>query len=126
MEEQELYQRNKGGRPRKTIKKDQLLAVKCTREDRQSIIDKALKSGLTLSEFLLEMALTGKIDCHKKTLPREVLNLTATLNHMAANLNQLARRRNGPDELNALERTRLKQLCLQLKNLALDIKSHVK
>jgi hypothetical protein len=54
------------------------------------------------------MGLTGKIDRREKALPKEVLELTGTLNHMAANLNQIAKKRNGVEELNALDRATLK------------------
>ena len=55
-------------------------------------------------------------------LPREVLQLTATLNHTAANLNHIARKRNSMDEMNAIEQTELNQLSRQVKELADEIK----
>ena len=41
---------------------------------------------------------------------------------MAPNLNQIEKKRNGTDELNALERADLNSLSLQVKQLAVDIK----
>lgn len=43
---------------------------------------------------------------------------------MAANLNQIAKIRNQPEELNALERAQLQQLRTELAILAADIKKH--
>ncbi len=61
----------------------------------------------------------------QKTLPKEVLFFTATLNHMAANMNQIAHKRNCNDELNAIERAELNVLSQQVKQLVNDIKSYL-
>ena len=45
-----------------------------------------------------------------KTIPKEVLMLSGALNHVGALLNQVAKKRNSNDELNALERADLKLL----------------
>src|ERR1700761_5590220 len=100
MEEQRKISRNKGGRPKKAIKKDQILAVKCSLFERRAIEVRAKSVNLTISEYLREMALTGKIDIYDKALPKEVLAMSGTLNHMAANLNQIAKKRNSNEELN--------------------------
>jgi hypothetical protein len=125
MEQQNAQTKNKGGRPRKAVKKDQLLAIKCTRSERFIIESRAQSANLNVSEYLREIALTGKIDRQEKALPGEVLNLTATLNHMAANLNQIARKRNSMEELSPLERANLKIQSLQVKELAIQIKSYL-
>ncbi|NLU90632.1 plasmid mobilization protein [Chitinophaga sp. Ak27] len=125
MEQQNAQTKNKGGRPKKAVKKDQLLAVKCTRSERFIIESRAQSANLNVSEYLREIAMTGKIDRQEKALPGEVLNLTATLNHMAANLNQIARKRNGMEELSPLERANLKIQSLQVKELAIQIKSYL-
>lgn len=120
------YQMNrKGGRPKKPVKRDQQITVACTLSERNAIKYKATSAGLTNSEYLRQMGLTGKIDRHQKVLPKEVLLLTGTLNHLAANLNQIAKRRNSMDELNAIERAELQQQSRQLKGLAGEIKKHV-
>lgn len=126
MEGTKTYIRNKGGRPRKAIKKDQLLGVKCTLPDRGAIEANAKLANLSVSEYLLKMALTGKIDRREKVFPKEILQLTGTLNHLAANINQIAKKRNGKDELNALERFDLQAQSDQLKELAQQIKNHLK
>ena len=123
MEEKKITTKNKGGRPKKAIKKDQLLAVKCSLYERRAIEARAKSANLSISEYLREMAMTGKIDRHEKALPKEVLELTGTLNHMAANLNQIAKKRNGVEELNALERATLKVQSGELKSIAAHIKT---
>ena len=61
MEEQRTVTRNKGGRPKKAVKKDQILAVKCSLFERKAIEARAKSVNLTVSEYLREMALTGKV-----------------------------------------------------------------
>ena len=125
MEEQRTVTRNKGGRPKKAVKKDQILAVKCSLFERRAIEARAKSTNLTVSEYLREMALTGKIDIRQKTFPKQVLALSGTFNHIAANLNQIAKKRNSGEELNALERAELKVQSGELKALAVEIKSYL-
>jgi hypothetical protein len=125
MEEQNVTTKNKGGRPKKAVKKDQLMAIKCTLYERKVIEARAKSANLSISEYLREIGLTGKIDRRDKALPKEVLNLTAALNHMGANLNQIAKKRNGADELSPLERAELKVQSGHLKEIAVQIKSYL-
>ncbi len=129
MEETKVAKANhsrKGGRPKKAVKCDQKLTLMCALVERKVIEAKATLALLTVSEYLRTIALSGKIDSRQKALPKEVLALTATINHMAANLNQIARKRNGIDELNALERAELEYFSKQFKSLASDIKNYLK
>lgn len=123
MEEQNDTKKNKGGRPKKVVKRDQLLAIKCTLYERKIIEAKAKKMNLTVSEYLREIGLTTKIDYRNKALPKEVLSLTGMLNHMAANLNQIAKKRNSNDVLSPLERAELMVRSGQVKDLAVQIKN---
>lgn len=125
MEEQNVITKNKGGRPKKAVKKDQLMAIKCTLYERKVIEARAKSANLSVSEYLREIGLTGKIDRRNKALPKEVLSFTAMLNHMAANLNQIAKKRNGIDELSPLERAELKVQSGQVKEVAAQIKSYL-
>ena len=120
------YIKGKGGRPKKPLKKDQLLQLKCTLVDRKVIQAKAKLANLSVSEYLREMGLSGKIDRREKIFPKEILQLTGTINHLAANLNQIAKKRNGIDELNAFERVELKMQSDELKRLAEEIKKYLK
>jgi hypothetical protein len=72
------------------------------------------------------MGLTGKIDGTKKALPKEVLLFTGTLNHLAANMNQIAHKRNRDDVLNALERAELQHDATAVRQLAKEIKSYLR
>ena len=125
MEQVKAQENRKGGRPKKIIQRDQQITVVCTLLERKAIEYKAKSISLTKSEYLRQIGLTGKIDMHKKVLPKEVLQLTGNLNHIAANLNQVAKKRNSMDELNAIERAELQQLSRQFKELAGEIKKYL-
>ena len=125
MEQVERKFNSKGGRPKKAVKRDQQITVACSLMERKSIEHKAQSSSLTNSEYLRQMGLTGKIDSRLKVLPKEVLHMTAALNHLGANLNQVAKKRNSLDELNAIERAELNQLSRQVKELAGEIKKYL-
>jgi hypothetical protein len=125
MEKQRTTTRNKGGRPKKAVKKDQLLAVKCSLYERRAIEAKAKSVNLSISEYLREIALTGQIHRRENVLPKEVLELTGMLNHSAANVNQIAKKRNSGEELNALERAELKVLSGELNDAAVRIKTYL-
>ena len=122
MEEQNETKKNNGGRPKKVIKRDQLLAIKCTLYELKIIESKAKKANLTVSEYLREIGLKVKIDYRNKALPKEILSFTGVLNHIAANLNQIAKKRNSNDELSPLERAQLKVQSGDVKDLAVQIK----
>ena len=116
--------KKRGGRPKKPVKRDRQLAVMCTLVERTIIAHKAKTANLCISEYLRNLGVNGKIDMRKKALPAEVLKSIGTLNHMAANLNQIAKKRNGFDELNAIERAELQYLSGQFKELAKTIKNY--
>ena len=126
MKQVQKQKNRKGGRPPKAVKRDQQITVSCTLLERKAIEYKAGSNGLSNSEYLRQMGLSGKIDSQEKVLPKEVLLLTGTLNHTAANLNQIAKKRNSMDELNAIERAELNQLSRQCKELAGEIKNYLK
>ena len=125
MEEQKTKAKNKGGRPKKAVKKDQIMAFKCTLFERRAIEARAKSTNLLPSEYLREMGLTGKIDRREKALPKEVLEKIGTINHVAANVNQIAKKRNSGEELNALERASLKVISGELKGAAVLIKIYL-
>ena len=115
----------KGGRPTKAIKKDQLLGVKCSLLERNAIEFKAKESNVSVSEFLRKLCMSGKIDMKIITVSKEIFQFKGLLNHLAANLNQVAKKRNRMDELNALERADLQLLSGQVKQMAEDIKNYL-
>ncbi len=99
--------KKKGGRPKKQIKKGQSITVKCSLFEKKAIEAKAKSANLDKSNYLRELGLTGKIDRREKTLPPEVLEFKAVLLHDAANLNQIAKKRNSNEGLSPLERADL-------------------
>jgi Mobilization protein NikA len=124
MEELENKLKNKGGRPVKAIKKSRVLTLKCSNYERMIIQAKAKKVNLTLSEYLREMALSGKVSLQGKALPKEVLEMTGTLNHMAANLNQLAKKSNSVTEvLTKTDFLVMKWLSDELRGIAIKLKN---
>lgn len=125
MKDKKIIPKNKGGRPKAADKKDQLLGVKCSLSERKLIEEKAGLVNLSVSEYLRQMGLTGYINIRKKVLPSEILKLTGTLNHTAANLNQIAKKRNGIEPLSAVERAELQTLSGQIKQLAWNIKQYL-
>ena len=126
METVKTFATNKGGRPKKPVRKDHVLTLKCSLTEKCIIEAKAKKSGLTISQYLRAAAMNGKIDMPKKTLPPEVLQLSATLNHLAANLNQIAKKRNSFEQLDAIERAGLELQSKELKIIAATIKHYLR
>jgi hypothetical protein len=126
MDNEEKPRKHAGGRPKKYVRRDQQLAVMCNRVERMIIEAKAENANVSVSEFLRDLALDGQFDRRIKKLPKEILLFTSTLNHLAANLNQVAKKRNREEELNAIERAELSVLSAQIKQLATDIKTYLK
>ena len=124
--EQQKQKRRKGGRPKKPVKKDQLLGVKCTLLERRFVQHKAEAAKLSVSEYLLKMGLDGKITVREKHLPIEVLKLLTGLSSLGNNLNQIARKRNSGDEINALERAELQQMETEIMRIIGEIKPCLK
>ncbi|MFT4156183.1 plasmid mobilization protein [Parafilimonas sp.] len=120
-----INHKNKGSRPKKTIQRSHRLRVACSALELEIIEGKAKQVQLTISEFLREAALNSQIFSRQKTLPKEVLEFTAQLNHLAANVNSLAYKNNAAQIFNAFERLELKQLAADVKQLAQDIKNHL-
>jgi hypothetical protein len=124
MESEKDHTKHKGGRPKKDVKRSEQLAVMCTSVERTVIEYKAKTANMSVSEFLRTLALKGQVDTRKKVLPQEVLQGIATINHVAANVNQIAKKRNSFDELNAMERAELQWIVGQLKQYVNDFKNY--
>ncbi len=110
--------RNKGGRPKKAIRKNKTITVKCSALDKLMIKVKAKEMNMSVSEFLRETGLNRKIDSHIKELPKEVLEMRNRLNQVAANLNQVAKKKNMGEPFNALERAEAAEVSLLVKQSA--------
>lgn len=123
----ELSKRNnKGGRPKVKSKRDQQLAVMCTLEERNLIEQKAKQFNSPVSVWLRSLALQGQTGSIKKSIPKDVLLFTATLNHLAANINQLTKKHNQYDLFSDAEINQLQELVTEVKQLATEIKNSLR
>jgi hypothetical protein len=117
--------RNKGGRPKKTIRRDEQLAVMCTIIERKAIEHKAKLASISVSEFLRTLGVKGQVDRKIKVLPKEILQMIGTLNHMAANLNQVAKKKNRDEPFNDMERDEFMQLIKEITEVAKKIRNYL-
>jgi hypothetical protein len=122
MEQQELQQKNKGGRPPKSIKRTIVLSLKCTAEEEELIREKASSASLTVSEYLREAGISTRV-IRQKQMPEGVLKQQALWANIASNLNQIAKKRNGLDELTGYERAVLKAEVEDLKRLKAEFRN---
>ncbi|OKS86052.1 plasmid mobilization protein [Mucilaginibacter polytrichastri] len=116
---------NPGGRPKVPHKRRTAVSVMCTLIEKKIIEANAKRVGMNPSVFLRNLGLNTRIELRIKTLPKPVLEMRGTLNHIAANLNQIARRRNRGDDLNAMERAMLDQDVRSLRALVKNINTYV-
>ena len=117
--------KNKGGRPKKNIRRDEQLAVMCTIIERKAIEYKAKLANISVSEFLRALGLKGQVGMKIKALPKEVLEFRGILSHMAANLNQVAKKRNREESFNDMERDEFMQLSKDIQEVIQQIKSYL-
>lgn len=117
--------KKKTGRPMKAVKKNQQLAVMCTELERRIIQQNADKANCTISQYLRELGINAKVEIRIKSISPEVLAFSGMLNHVAANLNQIARKRNMDEELSAIQRAELNYLSSEIKGIAQTIKDHL-
>ena len=122
----DIVRKQKGGRPKKEIKQNEFIGMKCSVHQKNLLKQKAETVGLSLSEFLRETALRGQAVRQIKALPQEVLQFTGMLNHLAANINQIAKQCNIYNQLTPAETIELKVLSMQIKQLAIDIKNYLR
>ncbi len=118
--------KGKGGRPVKVVKKNITLTIKCTLEEEMYIKAQAKHGGITVSEYLRTLSVSGKVVMEIRTIDLQVLKLTAAINHDDALLNQIAKKRNSNDELNAFERAELMMLTGRLKMIVSKIEKRLK
>jgi len=115
----------RGGRPKVLHKKREALSVMFNLLEKKIIQVNARNSGRSVSVFLRELGLNGRVNMKVKSLPKSVLQLIGTLNHTAANLNQIAKKRNRGDDLDPVERALLNQEVRGLQSIVMEIKKHV-
>lgn len=86
--EKENTGKNRGGRPRKTGNRAINFSIRFTNPERFVLKEKAKLAGITLSNYIRQAALTGKI--FSKISPKEQA-LLRSLSGIAGNLNQLTK-----------------------------------
>ncbi len=118
--------KRRGGRPVKPVKRKKTLTIKCTSVEELLIKAQAKQGGITVSEYLRTLGVKGKVVMQIKTIDPEVLKLTGALNHDGALLNQIAKKRNSNEELNAFERAELIMLTGRLKMIVSEIEKCLK
>ncbi len=118
------HRNTKGGRPPKEIKRNKTITIHCSAFEQRLLKTKSKEAGITVSEYLREIGLAGKIDRRKIEFPNEALLLNGRLNHIAANLNQIAKKRNSGEDIGAFMRTQLDELCDQLHLITQSIKTY--
>lgn len=122
--EQPKRHNSKGGRPPKEVKRNKTITVHCSAFEQRLLKEKGKEAGLTVSEYLREIGLSGKIDRKKMEFPKDALWLKGTLNHMAANLNQIAKKRNSGEILSVYMREQLQEFCDQFHALSITIRNY--
>lgn len=103
----EKSKRKPGGRPKSLLPADRKVGIRLTHIQFKLIEAYAIKSEMTISEYMRTMALKGKVELFKRSFPKEAINLISTFNHIAANINNLAHRNNRGDFLTPEDRKRL-------------------
>ena len=124
METIKKHNKSKGGRPPKEIKRNKTITVHCSAFEQRLFKEKGKEAGITVSEYLREIGLTGKIDRPKREFPKDALLLKGALNHIAANLNQIAKKRNSGENLSVYMREQLEELSEQLHTLSITIRNY--
>lgn len=84
----EQQQKNTGGRPVKTIKKEVIIRVRVDRQQLFVLKHKARQAGVTLSWYIRQVAMTGTV--HARLTP-EQMGVIRKLAGIGTNLNQLTR-----------------------------------
>lgn len=124
MEQKDTVKKNKGGRPKKAVKKAQVLHVKCSALEKTIIKGKARTANLSVSRYMREIALTGKIDSKDKAFPKEVLKLFALLHNIASNINQIVKKLNSTGVLTPFWNEQLKFHLDELEKIEEKINSY--
>ncbi|ATP56054.1 hypothetical protein CPT03_06065 [Pedobacter ginsengisoli] len=118
--------RKKSGRPKATQKKNVNITVSCNIIEKKLIQDCARKVNTSVSVYLRELGLKGTVRIKLKTLPKEVLQFTGTLYHIAAILSPIARKRNSAEDLNLIDRVLINQEMRAIQQVVEEIKAYLK
>ncbi|MBW8326567.1 MAG: MobC family plasmid mobilization relaxosome protein [Prolixibacteraceae bacterium] len=85
--------KNKGGRPKLSLELSRNLEIKvrCTREEKKIIRDKAAEYGLTVTDFILRKCLDQRVVFNHIDYLKEIHSLNLELGRQGNNINQLAK-----------------------------------
>lgn len=113
-DDKNTYKKNKGGRPKKELKRNALVSVRFTRNEKQALKYIAKKENENPSEFLRNIALK-KIGISVRKKPnKEVQELRNELRRIGVNLNQIAKQLNTNNQLKS---TQISMFEITLKEL---------
>ncbi len=121
-----IITRSRGGRPKKLDKKDCFIGVRCTKEEKKLIGEKAKDLNRKPGEYLRNLGLNRQFDIRAKALPKEILQLVGTLNHLSANVNQIAKKANSDHSFSVFEVARIAILAGEVKELAIQMKTYLR
>jgi len=121
-----IIARRSGGRPKKSNKKNCFIGIRCTKEEKKLIGEKAKDLNQRPGEYLRNLGLNRQFDIRTKALPKEILQLVGTLNHLSANVNQIAKKANMDHSFSLFEHARLTMLAGEVKELAIQMKTYLK
>jgi len=116
--------KGRSGRPTVEHKRDILLSVMVNEHERNCIAERAILANRCISVYLRQMGLTGAI--HVKEFNKDLLKFLAVLSNTASLLNQIAKKRNSFQDLDALERATLNVLAKDLAKLTEEIRETLK
>jgi hypothetical protein len=114
----------KGGRPHAEQKRCIKLSTHCTLLEQSLIQAKAKSVNTSISELLRKMTLEGVIIV--KSYPLEILKITTQLNHIAANVNGIAKRVNFNEPLSFDDLNDIRNWPEELMKLSKIIKESLK
>lgn len=84
-------------RPKKNNdKREKQLRARCTKAEFSAVASRAKSAGLTLSEYVRDMALSGKVEAHENRHDFQTIN---QLRRIGVNLNQLTKIANATGEI---------------------------
>jgi len=116
------YNKKRGGRPKKDIKRNALVSVRFTKNEKQALKFIAKKENENPSEFLRNLGLI-KIGIHVKKKPnQEVQNLRNELRRIGVNLNQIAKKLNANNQLKPTQISMFEITLKELFNTLMKIK----
>jgi len=116
------YKKNKGGRPKKNIKRNALISVRFTKNEKQALKYIAKKENEKPSEFLRNIGLR-KIGLSVRKKPNEeIQNLRNELRRLGVNINQISKQLNTNNQLKSTQISMFEITLKELFNILINLK----